>query len=129
MTIYKAMALNTEYWKPRTDAVAATIEAVKNRIRDGDFVVVSEKALATAQGNIVDEKDFRPGLAAKFLARIWMPIVWGYFLGIMCHFGQRLLRRMRNYPTEMGGRHKQVAVQHGGFLQALMFGSEAGIDG
>jgi F420-0:gamma-glutamyl ligase-like protein len=29
----------------------------------------------------------------------------------------------------MGSRHKQVALQYAGLLQALMFGSEGGIDG
>jgi F420-0:gamma-glutamyl ligase-like protein len=29
----------------------------------------------------------------------------------------------------MGGKHKQVALQQAGLLQALMFGSEGGIDG
>jgi F420-0:gamma-glutamyl ligase-like protein len=29
----------------------------------------------------------------------------------------------------MGSRHKQVALQYAGFLQALMFGSEGGVDG
>jgi F420-0:gamma-glutamyl ligase-like protein len=58
-----------------------------------------------------------------------MRVVWGYFLGIVCHFGQRLLRRLREYPLEAGSRHKQTALKHAGLLQALMFGSEGGIDG
>jgi F420-0:gamma-glutamyl ligase-like protein len=36
---------------------------------------------------------------------------------------------LRNYPLESGSRHKQVALQFAGFWQALMFGSEGGIDG
>jgi F420-0:gamma-glutamyl ligase-like protein len=58
-----------------------------------------------------------------------MRIVWGYFLGVLCHFGQKLLHRLREYPLEAGSRHKKVALQYAGFLQALMFGSEGGIDG
>ena len=48
---------------------------------------------------------------------------------MLCGFGQRLLKRLRNYPLESGSRHKQVALQYAGFWQALMFGSEGGIDG
>ena len=58
-----------------------------------------------------------------------MRLVWGYPLGILCGFGPRLLKRLRNYPLESGSRHKQVALQYAGFWQALMFGSEGGIDG
>jgi F420-0:gamma-glutamyl ligase-like protein len=63
------------------------------------------------------------------LARFWMRIAWGYPLGMLCGFGQRLLKRLRNYPLESGSRHKQAALQYAGFWQALMFGSEGGIDG
>ena len=58
-----------------------------------------------------------------------MRIVWGYPAGIMCGFGPRLLSRLRNYPFESGSRHKQLALEQAGVLQALMFGSEGGIDG
>jgi F420-0:gamma-glutamyl ligase-like protein len=58
-----------------------------------------------------------------------MRTVWGYGLGVLCGFGQRLLKRLRKYPVESGSRHKQVALEHSGLLQSLMFGSEGGIDG
>ncbi len=54
---------------------------------------------------------------------------WGYPLGILSHFGPRLLHRLREYPLESGSRHKQVTLQYAGFWQTLMFGSEGGIDG
>ena len=44
-------------------------------------------------------------------------------------FWARLLVRLRNYPLESGSRHKQLALEQAGVLQALMFGSEGGIDG
>jgi F420-0:gamma-glutamyl ligase-like protein len=105
------------------------MKAVEKRAEDGDFVVVSEKALSIALNNIVDETPVIAGLNAKLIARIWMRICWGYFLGVLCHTGQRLQRRLRDYPLEEGSRHKQVALQQAGLLQALMFGSEGGIDG
>jgi len=129
MTRYYALPLNTRFWRPGTDYLSAIVDAVANRIRDGDFVVISEKALSTAIGNMLDESRFKPGFTARILAKYWMRCGWGYILGVMCRFGQRLLRRLRQYPTESGSRHKQVALQQSGFMQSLMFGSEAGIDG
>jgi len=98
-------------------------------VADGDFVVVSEKALSTALGNIVDESATCASFNAKMLSRFWMRIGWGYFLGVLCRLGPRLRRRLREYPVEAGSRHKQLALQQAGLLQALMWGSEGGIDG
>jgi F420-0:gamma-glutamyl ligase-like protein len=129
MTQYQALALTTRYWKPGTDYLNQILLASEKKVDDGDFVVVSEKALSTAKNNIVDESSINPSFTARFLAKVWMPFVWGYFFGVACHFGQRLLRRIRDYPSKSGSQHKQVALQYSGFFQALMFGSEGGIDG
>ena len=129
MTKYIALAICTGYWKPKDDYVGKIIEALEGKILSGDFVVISEKAVSTATGNIIDEDVVKPALNARVLARFWMRIAWGYPLGVMCGFGQRLLNRLRNYPLESGSRHKQLALERAGFLQALMFGSEGGIDG
>ncbi len=129
MTKYNVLALSTEYWKPKQDYLDDIIDAVEGRIEDNDFAVVSEKAISTATGNIIDEDKISPTLTSKVLSRFWMRIIWGYFLGPLCGFGPRLLNRLRNYPLESGSRHKQAALQYAGFTQALMFGSEGGIDG
>jgi F420-0:gamma-glutamyl ligase-like protein len=129
MTKHYALPIVTKYWKPGENYLNGIIGALGKRVDDGDFVVVSEKALSTALGKIVDESHISPGFSARFLSRLWMRIAWGYFLGELCHFGKRLLRRLREYPLETGSRHKQVALQQAGLLQALMWGSEGGIDG
>jgi F420-0:gamma-glutamyl ligase-like protein len=129
MTKYHALAIATKYWKPGENYLNGIIGALEKRVDDGDFVVVSEKALSTALGKIVDESHISSGFSARFLSRLWMRIIWGYFLGELCHFGKRLVRRLREYPLETGSRHKQVALQQAGLLQALMWGSEGGIDG
>jgi F420-0:gamma-glutamyl ligase-like protein len=129
MTRYRVLAVRTEYWKPKEDYLQAIVRGVLGRIKDGDFVIVSEKAISTALGNIIEESSIRPGLNAKLIARCWMRIVWGYFLGRLCHFRESLIQDLREYPSEWGSQHKQVALQRSGLLQALMFGSEGGIDG
>jgi F420-0:gamma-glutamyl ligase-like protein len=129
MTKYYALAVATGYWKPSDNYTDKIIDALEDKIENGDFIVISEKAISTATGNIIDESTIKTSLNAKVIARFWMRIAWGYPLGILCRFGQRLLRRLREYPLESGSRHKQVALQHAGLMQALMFGSEGGIDG
>jgi F420-0:gamma-glutamyl ligase-like protein len=129
MTKYRALAVATGFWKPGENYLNRITAAIENRVDDGDFVVVSEKAISTALGRILDENAVQPSLNAKLISRLWMRVAWGYFLGVLCHFGQRLQHRLREYPLKMGSRHKQTALEHVGLLQALMFGSEGGIDG
>lgn len=129
MTKYRALALTTKYWRPSEDFLEVITKALEKKVLEGDFVVISEKALSTALNNIVDETSAKPGISSKLISKIWMQIAWGYFLGIICHFGQRLLVRIRAYPFDSGSRHKQVTLEHAGLLQTLMFGSEGAIDG
>jgi len=128
-TRFRVYAITTKYWRPGENYLQETVKSVAGKIRDGDFLVISEKAISVALGNIVDENKVQSSLAAKFIAKVWMPIVWGYVLGPLCHLRPKLIQRLRNYPRDAGSRHKQVALQKAGLLQALMFGSEGGIDG
>ena len=129
MTKYYVLSLTTKYWKPTADYLVEIVRSLANRVENGDFVIVSEKAISTAKSNIMDERLIRPSFNARLIAKLWMRVMWGYFLGVLCRFGQRLLRRLRAYPVDEGSRHKQLALQQAGLLQALMFGSEGGIDG
>ena len=129
MVRYKALAAATKYWRPGENYLEEIIKGAEGKVSDGDFVVISEKAISTATNNIVDENNVKPGFSAKLIAKYWMRIVWRYLLGPLCHFRERLLQYLREYPVKMGNRHKQVALQYAGLSQALMFGSEGGIDG
>jgi F420-0:gamma-glutamyl ligase-like protein len=129
MTKYKVQVVTTKYWRPREDYLEEIIKSIRGKIAEGDFVVVSEKAISIALNNIVDESSIKPSLSARLIAEYWMRIVWGYLLSPLCHFRKKLSRQLREYPLEAGGCHKQVALQQAGLLQALMFGSEGGIDG
>ena len=126
---YKALAVKTRYWKPEDDYITDIINSIKNIVNDGDFVTISEKAVSTALGNLVDENKIKPSSLARFIAKYWMRIVWPYVLGPVCHLRKKTIDYLRDYPIEEGSRHKQLALQQGGFLQALMHGSEGGIDG
>lgn len=126
---FKKVAIATPYWKPGEDFLQLVVNSVRGKIEDEDFVTISEKAISTALSNILDESIIRPSLLARFLAKYWMRLVWGYALGPLCHLRKRTIRRLRAYPVREGSAHKQVAFQYAGFLQALMFGSEGAIDG
>jgi F420-0:gamma-glutamyl ligase-like protein len=126
---YKAVAVKSRYWKPGDDYIKQLIQAIKTIVADGDFVTVSEKAVSTAIGNIIDESKIKSGSLARFIAKYCMPLAWPYILGPICHLRQKTIDNLRSYPHEEGSRHKQLALEQGGFLQALMHGSEAGIDG
>jgi len=120
--------IRTGYWRPIYDYCTTSAIAVSPHIRDGDIVVVSEKAISTAKGNIVDEASIVPSRTAKLLAHFWMHIVWGYFLGPLCRFKPPTIRRLRSYPLKEGSVHKELVLRHAGLLHALKYGSEGGID-
>jgi F420-0:gamma-glutamyl ligase-like protein len=121
-------AIRTRYWKPGDDYHKIILDAISAELKDADVVAVSEKALAVAQGRIFDESIARPGLVARGLASFWMRLVWGFVLSRLCHMKPVNIKRLRAYPLREGARHKQVCLEHVGFLQALRPFSEGGID-
>jgi F420-0:gamma-glutamyl ligase-like protein len=126
---YKFLTVNTRYWKPNENYIAEIAEAVQGKAHEDDVVVVSEKAISMATSNIVDEHLVSPSSTARFLAKYWMRYIWAYVLGPLCHLRKKTISHFKNYPLKEGGAHKQVALQHCSFLQALMHSSEGGIDG
>jgi len=126
---YKAVAVESRYWMPGEDYLKQVVRAIDGTVENGDFVTVSEKAVSTALGNLIDEKEVEASWLARFLAKYWMRFVWPYILGPLCHLRKKTINYVRLYPLEEGILHKQVALLHSGFLQALMHGSEGAIDG
>jgi F420-0:gamma-glutamyl ligase-like protein len=101
---------------------------VSEEIQEGDIVALSEKALAVARRRTVDESKERPGVLARILAFYWSRIVWGLFLGKLCHLTKANVVRLRAYPVFEGAQHKQVCLENAGLFQALRPFSEGGID-
>jgi F420-0:gamma-glutamyl ligase-like protein len=125
---YKRLAVKTRYWRPGEDYLTQIVESIRDKVKDGDFVTVSEKAISIAMGNLIDEQYFHPSWTARFLAKYWMRVVWNHVLGSLCHLREKTVQYLRAYPVNEGALHKQVALAYAGFLQALMQGSEGGID-
>ena len=126
---YEAFAITTPYWKPGENYLQRITNSIRYKIEDGDIVTISEKAISTALGNLVDEGNVKASPLARFLARYWMRYVWGHILGHLCHLRKRTIHHLKTYPVKEGSIHKQVALHYAGFLQALMHWSEGGIDG
>ena len=125
----ETIALTTSYWRPGENYELQILKALEGEVQNGDVVTISEKAISTAAGNIVDETPIRPCMLARFLAGLWMSIAWAYVLGTFCRLRKKTIDRFKTYPIEEGSKHKQLALNEAGFLQALMHGSEGGIDG
>ncbi len=62
MTKYRALALTTSYWKPGDNYIDKITSSLHGKIENGDFVVISEKAISTALGCMVDESKIKPKL-------------------------------------------------------------------
>jgi F420-0:gamma-glutamyl ligase-like protein len=124
----KVFRIKTGYWKPGYNYLKDIYTRVKPLIQNGDIVTVSEKAIATAKGRIVDESNIRPGILAKFLSRFWMRKIWAGPLGYIVKLREKTLSNLRRYPCEAGAAHKETALRYTSFLQALRHYSEGGID-
>jgi F420-0:gamma-glutamyl ligase-like protein len=124
----KAIRVKTRYWRPGTDFVREVVDSVEEIVRDGDVVTISEKAISTAQGLIVDESRYEAGRFAVFIASFWMKRIWGGPLGRLAKLRGYTLRRLRNFPEAEGAVHKQVCLFEVGLLQSLRHYSEGGID-
>lgn len=117
-----------DYWKPREQFLFQIVDALRGEVLDGDFVVISEKAISTATGEIYDEQTLEPRLMARLLAKYWMRFVWAFILGPLCHSRKTSIHHFKAYPMNEGGAHKQLVLKHFGVLQALMPESEGGVD-
>ena len=124
----KTLTFRCRYWRLGTDYVSEITERVKNYIESGDILAVSEKAISTATGNIVDEAHVKPGSLAWFLSSFWTRRLWGGPLGMLVGLRRQTIENLRNYPLEDGAAHKQLALSHVGLLQSLRHYSEGGID-
>ena len=120
--------IRTEYWRPGDDFSEIVAGSVSKLCEDGDIIVISEKAISVAMGRVLDESRANPSLMAKALVRVWMRLVWGHFLGPLCHLGNKTLWRLRRYPIPGGEAHKEIALRYAGFNQSLLYYSEGGID-
>ena len=125
---YKVLKVRTRFWYPGTDFINEIVKTLKGKIRDNDIITISEKAISTALGYLMDESKIKPSSFSKFLAKVWMRIIWGYILGPLCRLKHENLIRLRNYPLDYGAKHKELVFRISGLLQTLRHYSEGGVD-
>jgi F420-0:gamma-glutamyl ligase-like protein len=128
---FYTFAIKCKYWRPGCNflnEILKEVNKIKHLIKDGDILVLSEKALSTALNLIIDESKVKPSFSAKFLAKFWVRIIWGFILGPLCRLSLKNLFYIRSYPIKEGALHKQLAISYAGLIQALKVWSEGGID-
>jgi len=125
---FKFKVFKTDYWLPKVNYIDIIVRSIKRDAKDKDILVISEKAISIAKGNLVNEEKLKASLLSKFLSHFWMRILWGYLFCRICHLKKETILKLRSYPKDLGSRHKQLALFYSGFLQALRHGSEGGID-
>ncbi|MCW4039371.1 MAG: coenzyme F420-0:L-glutamate ligase [Candidatus Bathyarchaeota archaeon] len=124
----KYKSIQSLYWSPGTKFCKIIADLIQPVIRDGDIIIVSEKAVAIAKSRLVNEEKLIPSVSARFLAAIWSRFIWGLFLGYLCRFKPLTIQRLKNYPRIKGSHHKQTVLMYRGLIPALHYGSEGGID-
>lgn len=118
--------IETGYIKAN-DSLDSIINPAIEFIEENDYLVIAETPVAISQGRLVDETDYEPGIAAKFLAIVWSKYIWGYLLGPLFRIKRRTIKNLRKLPPE-SKRHKEVVLNLYGWKHALKPASEAGID-
>lgn len=124
----KIIVFKTRFWRPGTDYLSLITRRIRDRIREGDLLIVSEKPLSTALGHLYDEASINPSLLAQLIAKFWVRTVWGKMLGPFIRMNVKNLERLRNYPITEGARHKDLALRLKGLKAALKPWSEGGLD-
>ncbi|MCK9152219.1 coenzyme F420-0:L-glutamate ligase [Methanobacterium alcaliphilum] len=122
----KVIPVETRYIKPG-ESLNIILNAAKNYLKDGDFLIISETPVSISQRRLVDESLFSPSLMAIFLADVWSKLIWGHILGPLFRIKKRTIHNLRELPPESRA-HKEVVLQYYGLKHALKPASEAGID-
>ena len=132
-SIVEAIPVKTRYLRRGEDYLEVIVTSLKREVKrglkleDGDFVVVSEKFIATGEGNLVDEREVKVGPLA-YLCYLWSKYLWGYILGPLLRTRPDRIENLRRMPREETLRHKQVVIEKVGLLYALKPASEGGVD-
>ena len=114
------------YWYPGIDVIGELLRAYGKIANNGDFLVISEKALAIAYGYVYDEGLINADKVTYALTLILNRYIWGYLLSR--YIGIKTRQLLLSTPIEVMARHKKLALRYGGFKHFIKPVSEAGID-
>lgn len=115
------------YWFPGTDVVKEIIDKYGKHIENGDIIVIAEKALSTALGNVYDESIIQADILTKIFTFITVKILWLKLLKFV--FRKRdTICILASVPLDLISAHKKLSLKYGGLKHFLKPISEAGID-
>lgn len=118
--------IKTEYIHAN-EGYGKIINSVKEICQENDYLIISETPISTAEGNLLDESKYTPGLLAIFLADVWSKYFWGYILCPLFGCKERTKKNLRKMPKEVRN-HKQLILKEYGLKYALQPTAEAGVD-
>jgi len=115
------------YWYPGTNVVKEIVRKYGKYVENNDIIVLSEKALSIALGNIYDESVIKGDFLTKIATFIVMKILWGGILKFVFK-NYSIIKLIKEIPINIAEPHKKLAIRYGGFKHFLKPISEAGID-
>lgn len=123
---YKTIPIKTEYIQPG-EGYDKLVKNIASSCHDNDYVIISETPISTAEGNLLDENEYKPGFLAYLLTELWSKYLWGYILCPLLGYKQRTIKNLRRMPSE-ARNHKQLILEEYGLKYALQPTAEAGVD-
>lgn len=115
------------YWLPGTDVVKEIVKVYGNTIKNNDIIVLSDKALSTALGNIYDESIISVDPMTSIMTFLTSRILWGYLLRKL-FTDINTIKIVSETPLDLLAKHKKLALYYGGIWHFLKPLSESGID-
>ncbi|MBW9222810.1 coenzyme F420-0:L-glutamate ligase [Methanothermococcus sp. SCGC AD-155-K20] len=125
--------IESKYIKKGENHINEIINSLKREINkglnieDGDFIIVSEKFVATGENNLIDESNVKVGFWAYF-CYYWSKYIWGYILGPLLKTRPDRIKNIRKMPKRETLKHKQTVINYVGLRYALKPASEGGVD-
>lgn len=114
------------YWIPGVNVIKIIYNTYNSLIRNGDIIVISEKALSVAYGNIYDEKLIKVSFIDKAITYLVSRFFWGKIF--YKPFSSQLINVLKNTDLKLLARHKRLVCKIGKMKHLLKPISESGID-
>ncbi len=103
-------------------------ELLHGIIHDGDYLVISEKAISTALGNLFDEDLIPVSSLDKVITLLYQRVFCGLFLVKILKLRREFVELLLHYPITDGSKHKKFVLISYGVRHFLKPIGEAGVD-
>jgi F420-0:gamma-glutamyl ligase-like protein len=124
----KVVKRSFRYWFPGSNFIRDIVRRYRDSLDDGSVIVITEKAVSVALGNIYDESVIKSDIISKYLTLIVNSYLWGRILYRVFRHGDDFLRLIKEVPLEHLTTHKKLSIKYGGLKHFIKPYSEGGID-